>query len=473
MTVENRSTALRRPTLILLAALCCAPTHAADWFEAIKDSGDDKALYRVLHAMPKGGDLHNHNTGSVFVEDWYDIAVAQEANGYTYYTKVRIDNCRSYEAVDDAYLLLFRNISHIEYAALSDCERGEHKRLADLTDAERTAWMNSLRLDTPAEGREEFFGKHWQRLNALMANPDVHTEALYRNVKALGEEGVSYLETMVAVNNMVTADGRPVSRQEMIDRYRRRLAEDDMRETGVTVRLQFTLLRFTPVAERNLRELYAAAKGNEDLVVALNMVGREDNDKGHPARFLDTLRELRRDYDLALAIHGGEVDEPNDHVRDTLLLGAERVGHGLNLITDDELMLDMRYGPYLVEINLISNLLLEYVVDFSQHPFPEYLRIGIPVALSTDDRGMWDSTLTDEFFVAVKEYDLTWPEVVSLSRNSLSHALADAATKTALMTEFEGKIGRFERTLSRRGLANLPPMPDTRAFVCTRYKICD
>jgi adenosine deaminase CECR1 len=36
---------------------------------------------------------------------------------------------------------------------------------------------------------------------------------------------------------------------------------------------------------------------------------------------------------VRLSIHAGEVDEPNDHVRDTLLLGADRIGHGVNLIT--------------------------------------------------------------------------------------------------------------------------------------------
>ena len=129
------------------------------------------------------------------------------------------------------------------------------------------------------------------------------------------------------------------------------------------------------------------------MFVAVNMVGREDDDRGYPLRFLDTLRDLRRQYSgVRLSIHAGEVDEPNDHVRDTLLLGAERIGHGLNLIHDEDTMRRMQYGPYLVEINLISNLLLQYVDDYSQHPFPEYLRTGIPVALSTDDRGMWDST---------------------------------------------------------------------------------
>ena len=59
--------------------------------------------------------------------------------------------------------------------------------------------------------------------------------------------------------------------------------------------------------------------------VAVNMVGREDNDKGHPRRFLEPIRALRSVYPgVRLSIHG-EVDEPNEHV-DTLLLGATRVG---------------------------------------------------------------------------------------------------------------------------------------------------
>jgi adenosine deaminase CECR1 len=203
------------------------------------------------------------------------------------------------------------------------------------------------------------------------------------------------------------------------------------------------------------------------------MVGREDNDKGHPARFLSTMRELRQQYSgVRLAIHAGEVDEPNSHVRDTLLLGADRIGHGLNLITDDDTMLLMRHGPYLVEINLISNLLLGYVTDYSQHPFPEYLRTGIPVALSTDDRGMWDSTLTDEFFVAVTEFNLSWEEVKQLSRNSLAYAFAEAEIKQRLLKDFESKISRFERQMSRSGVANLGPMPETRAFICNGYELC-
>ncbi len=103
----------------------------------------------------------------------------------------------------------------------------------------------------------------------------------------------------------------------------------------------------------------------------------------------------------------------------------------------------LRNGPYLVEINLISNLLLEYVKDYSQHPFPEYLRIGIPVALSTDDRGMWDSNMTDEYFVAVREFNLSWSELVKLGRNSLRYSFVDEPTKQRLLTDYDKRVAAF------------------------------
>ena len=136
-------------------------------------------------------------------------------------------------------------------------------------------------------------------------------------------------------------------------------------------------------------------------------------------------------------------------------------------------MLMMRHGPYMVEINLISNLLLNYVSEYSEHPFPEYLRTSIPVALSTDDRGMWDSTMTDEFFVAVTEFNLSWDEVKLLSRNSLQYSFAEANLKERLLRDFNNRIRKFEARMEEYGLKRLGPMPETREFICNRYQLCN
>jgi adenosine deaminase CECR1 len=458
------------------AALLAAESRASqDWFETFKDQATPAELHTFLYAMPKGGDLHIHLTGAVFSEWAYDLALAQGENGYQYYAKQRIDNCAS--GLDGPrrtpYLLLHHTIDHLSYAELGPCEQGEYVPLDDLTETQKTRWLNSLRLDKPHEGRDEFFEKHWSRLSDLGRNPYLVAEFLVANMRAFGAEGVVYIEPQMPIFGFITPAGEALTPDQVLGIYNARLVADDAQATNVEVRMQVALLRFLPNAEEVLSYLYKFAHAH-DQVVAVNMVGREDNDKGYPLRFLDTLRELRRTHSgVRLSIHAGEVDEPNFHIRDTLLLGAERIGHGVNLITDPDTLVSMRYGPYLVEINLISNLLLEYVSDYSQHPFPEYLRLGVPVALSTDDRGMWDSTMTDEFFVAVSEFDLTWAEVRTLSRNSIEYSFVDEETKARLLRNFDKSIEKFSRNFQRNGANGYAnAKPPRRGFICRQYSLC-
>jgi adenosine deaminase CECR1 len=462
---------------IFLASFTATAGAAEPWFERVKATATPEQLYTFLYALPKGGDLHNHLQGAILSEWMWDSALAQEQRGYTYYTKVRIDNCKEYGTDEfgfQRYLQLFRNIGAVNYQKLGDCEKGEYKRLQDLDAREKAAWLNSMRLDQTFEGRNEFFEAHWGRIAELLDNPYLTADILYKNMEAFGKEGMVYLETQLNLDNYVRPDGTRIPTDEIAEILRARLAARDAIATGVTVRFQSALLRFTPTAEARLRQLYEMNAKYRDLFVGINMVGREDNDKGYPLRFLPVLRELRHKYpDINLSIHAGEVDEPNFHIRDTLLLGAKRIGHGVNLISDPDTMLSMRYGPYMVEINLISNLLLEYVETYSQHPFPEYLRLGVPVALSTDDRGMWDSNLSDEYFVAVKEFNLSWEEMVQLGRNSLQYSFLDEPTKQKLLAAYEKRVQTFAKQFQSKGWSALEGVkPVSYSFLCKHYQVC-
>ena len=464
-------------TLVLL--FCTSDARAeSHWFEEFKQSASAEQMYRFLYALPKGGDLHNHLSGSNFSDWWYDLAVDEERNGgYRYYTKTRINNCAEYGGNMFGfapYLLLFRNLQESNYQTLTDCEKSEYKPLAELNTREKNGWLNSIVLDKGHEGRDEFFQTHWQRLNDLAGNPTIMAELLVMNMQAFGREGLVYLETQVGSAGYLKPSGKFYAPDDVANIFRTRLQQRDAQATGVTVRLQHALLRFAPNAEQELERIYQFVHDHNDLYVAINMVGREDNDKGYPLRFLPTLRKLRQTIPgVQLAIHAGEVDEPNRHVRDTLLLGAKRIGHGVNLISDPETMLLMRHSDYLVEINLVSNLLLEYVDNYSQHPFPEYLRFGIPVALSTDDRGMWDSNITDEYFVAVTEFNLSWDEVVQLGRNSLQYSFTDPETKAQLLKDYDKRVTRFAKQFRNNPEKVLQSdLPRSHGFSCQRYQIC-
>ncbi len=449
---------MQRLTLFVLA-VCLAATAPAktfsDRFEEIKHTANPGTLYTFLYALPKGGDLHNHLGGAVRAEWWFAAATDPARNGGdAFYTRVKFN-----AGVDTGVpLVLYQTIRQHTYGQLSPERQADYVRLDQLPPAQKQAWLDSLRLDRPGEGRDEFFTWIWPRMGQLHENIAVVSEVLVETMKAYGAEGLRYLETQLGAHGYSDNDGNPLSPDQAADLLAARLARPDAVATGVIVRFQSTVLRFGPYAEQRLEQLYQFVDAHRDLWVGLNMAGIEENGHGYPQRFLQKFRELRSRYPgLPLSIHAGEMDGPDNHIRDTLLLGASRIGHGVNLIQDpDTLLLLQQSQRTLVEINLISNKLLEYTPDLRRHPFPEYLRTGVPVCLNTDDRGMWDSNLTDEYYTAVTTFNLSWSEIVRLGRNSLAYSFVQPEVKTKLLADYERAVAEFEaRYLPDNSLALL------------------
>jgi len=402
--------------------------------------------YRFFYDMPKGGDLHNHINLSILANSWLREATKAEQNhGNRFYTRVRINNCKDSSEPS----ILYRNLQNSSYLRLTACQKTEYEPLATLSPAIRQAWLSSMKMDRLDEGRDEFFEALSFRLGDLGKDPYLVMELLIDNMKRFGSEGVHYLEVQVVGPNFQDKNGQPIDRDTAAQLLRQRLAQPDARATGVTVRFLAGVVRFLPTAEQELESAFSHVSRNRDLWVGVNLTGREDKVGGHALRFLSTLEKLRHIYSgINLSIHGGETTTPGPQVRQTLLLGAARVGHALNLIFDPETLLLMRNGKYLVETSLISNRLLGYVTDLSKHPFADYLRLGIPVCLNTDDRGAWDSNITDEYYSAFGAFNLSWNELIALGRNSLLFSFVESEQKATLLHFYEDSVRRFERKYS-------------------------
>jgi adenosine deaminase CECR1 len=442
------------PLLLLLMLL--VPIHAeTDFsarFEEIKKSATGEQLYRFLFDLPKGGDIHNHQDGAVWPEWWYRVATDPvKTHGDVFYTRTKIlDSSTKVSPV-----MFYITIPKWRYDRLPDTAKAEYEPLASLDAPTKAKWLASLWLGDPGDGREKFFEEIWPRILGMLYSPSVTIELLVENMKHFGAEGVRYIETqnlvfgLGAPTEFHDKDGNSISVDQMADLYRDRLRQPDAVATGVTVRFQAVVLRFTPSAEQGVEDAYSFVDRHRDLWVGINMAGREDNEKGYPARFLSVYRKMTGKYPaISLSIHAGESDEPNFHIRDTLFLGAQRIGHGVNLLSDPQTMEFMRANKNLVEVNLISNKLLGYVKDFADHPFPRFLRFGIPVCLNTDDRGMWGSTMTDEYFVAVKNFNLSWAELIQLGRNSLEYSFAQPSEKQRMIDFYAAAVQRFETRYS-------------------------
>jgi adenosine deaminase CECR1 len=436
---------MRCAALLLLAIPAFAQSFDVR-FEEIKRAATPAQLYAFLFDLPKGGDLHNHGGLAVYAETWLAFSTdPAHTHGNKFYTLTRFANC---SGETDA-LPRFYTVQRSTWDKLPPCLKGQYEALNDLAPAQRAAWISSLQLDQPGEGRDEFFQRIVTRLGDLSKDPWVTADVLVENMRLFGAEHVRYIETQLIPSGYLDHDGNPIAADEVARIFAARMSQPDARATGVTIRFQDVVIRFLPNAEAKVEEAYAFVDAHRDWWVGINMAGREDNEKGYPLRFLDTYRKMRRTYSgIGLSIHGGEVDLPGRQVHDTLLLGATRIGHGLNLISDPDTMLLMRDGKAMVEINLVSNRVLEYFPDLTKHPFPEYLRTGIPVCLNTDDRGSWDSNMTDEYFTAVTTFHLTWKELTQLARTSLQFAFLDEPTKQKLQQAYESDLKSFEAKYS-------------------------
>ena len=94
---------------------------SADWFEDFKAEATKEQLHQFLYEMPKGGDLHQHLSGSGFAEWWFDLALSAKADGYLYYTKVKLNNCREHGWQGfkiTPYHLMFQTIVQNSWQAL-------------------------------------------------------------------------------------------------------------------------------------------------------------------------------------------------------------------------------------------------------------------------------------------------------------------------------------------------------------------
>lgn len=183
--------------------------------------------------------------------------------------------------------------------------------------------------------------------------------------------------------------------------------------SGVTVRYLYQVLRGLP-PEAVFAEIVLGFElaSSDPRFVGLNLVMPEDwyvpiHDFNQHMAMLDYLHRVYPKVHVAL--HAGEIAaglvKPEDltyHIRASVERGhAER--------------------NVLVEINLTSN---DQILGVSgdDHPLPEYMKYGVPVAISSDDEGVARSDMTHEYLRAVESYRLPYQELKRMTRQSLEHS---------------------------------------------------
>ncbi|MFF9350873.1 adenosine deaminase [Streptomyces sp. NPDC014734] len=399
-------------------------------------------LKSFFKALPKGGDLHNHLSGAARTE--FLIKLAGEKG-----------------LCIDAKMT----------AVAPPCGPGKRPAADARTDAAFRqeiirAWSMQ---DFPANesGHDHFFDTFdkfgmatWDRgkLLANVANTVAEQNQFYLETlvtpasdssKALSEK-VGYDPDFAAFHRKLMAGGQldrvvdeAVKEADDADADFRAAAHCDTSRPDPGCRLPVRWISQVSRGSTPARVFTQMAVGmrlaeRDPRFVAVNLVQPEDWDSSLENYSLQMrmLKYLRGLYPGAhLTLHAGELApglvKPEDlrfHIREAVLVaGAERIGHGVDLVHEDnwqQLARTMARRNIAVEVPFSSNKQI-LGVSGAEHPFNAYRHYGVPVVLATDDPGVSRIDISHEYQYAAKTYGLRYTELKDLARASLEYAFRD------------------------------------------------
>jgi adenosine deaminase/adenosine deaminase CECR1 len=416
----------------------------AQWLEQNRDR--PTALRAFVQRLPKGGDIHSHLSGAVYAEHYLDWAAR---DGY---------------CVDPAVPTLVKP---------SDCgQASTHFPASELVkktavyDKFVNLWSTRNLPFAGRSGHDQFFQAFagFELISSSLSRQD---DMVAEVANRAASQHVFYLELMLTLKGSeVRKLGQQVAMTGDFAQMRQRLLDlglMDLVQQGnqdlsamnrevantlgcgtaqaqpgceVTVRYLQQTTRTRAPQEVFAQFVYAfeLAKASDE-VVGINLVAPEDNpialrDYTLQMRMLQFLKGL--DPEVKVALHAGELtlglvppDQLRFHIRQAVeMAGANRIGHGVAIMYENEpfqLLEAMRRKGVLVEICLTSNEVILNVAN-KEHPFLEYKRASVPLTLASDDEGISRIDLSNEYLLAVRRYQQTYPDLKQLARNSLEYS---------------------------------------------------
>lgn len=457
-------------TLVAVGAVLLAPAVRADAASeaaaaAVFDSvADNQTLLRLfLQPMPKGGDLHNHLSGTPSAEDFLGWASQAGYCGDAKSLDLVPPPCADADKLDrmasQAPFVYARLIDHLS-------TRG---------------WQRGIGADE-VSGHTQFFVT-FERFGAV-AEKNVAPMMTVALRTAAGDRA-SYLELMhnptALMRHILAAPEAPLDEAGLEARYARELkelgpviavarAELDANEAAVRKSLGCRGPAAEPACDVALRYLASGfralppAQVFRSLILCFALAAADPRYVGVNIVQPEDWAVSLRDYDLHMAMfrfleakyprvrrtmHAGELafglvppGDMKNHMRKAIDAGAERIGHGTAIAYEDDAagtLRRMARERIAVEVNLSSNAVILGVAG-DGHPLKLYRRFGVPVVLSTDDQGILRTDLTNEYMRAVREQGLRYVDLKELARASLEYAFVPGASLWR-----DGSFGTFVR----------------------------
>jgi len=174
-----------------------------------------------------------------------------------------------------------------------------------------------------------------------------------------------------------------------------------------------------------------------DGVVGVDLAGDEVR---YSARRFAPIFQRAREEGLGVTVHAGEAGGAENVREAILLLGAQRIGHGVRSIENSDVVHIIRNHGVTLEVCPTSNLQTAVVPRVWQHPLADLLALNLRVTINTDDPSVSDTTLTDEYMTAMLGMGITMEQIRHMILLGIAGAFLPPDEKKALAERFHREL---------------------------------
>jgi adenosine deaminase len=261
-------------------------------------------------------------------------------------------------------------------------------------------------------------------------------DALYRSAYELAidcaRENVRYLEVRYAP---VLHTRRGLKPTAIVDAVLEGLRAAK-REVGIKSHVIICGIRnIDPATSLRLAELAVAYKNRG--VVGYDLAGAEE---GYPSKDHQAAFQLILNNNVNVTIHAGEAYGPESIAQAVHYCGAHRIGHGVRLRENGDLLNYVNDHRIPLEMCPSSNVQTRSVADMKSHPLKFYFDFGLRVTINTDNRLITDTTVTQELMIAHRELGFTLEDLVTLLVQGFKSAFLPYREKADLLREVNAEI---------------------------------
>ncbi len=255
-----------------------------------------------------------------------------------------------------------------------------------------------LALNGKVKNLEEYLERFALTLSVLQT-PDSLSRTTYELAEDCWHDGVRYVEVRYSPI-LHTQEGMTSS--ESVDAVKKGLEQAES-ELGIKTGIIICGIRnISPEVSLTLADLAVQYKNRG--VVGFDLAGAEEN---FPAKHHQEAFALILKKNINATLHAGEAYGPESIHQAIHACGAHRIGHGTRLKENIDLMAFVNDHRIALEMCLTSNIQTRSISSLEKHPFKYYFDQHLRVTLNTDNRLISNTTLTDEYLLAMETFNLT------------------------------------------------------------------